>query len=73
MKPAERLREIAATLGIDSRSGDIAWAADIIDKMESRCARYRHALRIIAGDEECIDPTLAHETVARVALQDMDE
>lgn len=43
-----------------------------ITELDARCQRYRRALRIISGDEQCIDPTWSNETVARVALQDLD-
>lgn len=43
-----------------------------IAELEARCERYRQALKVIAGDEQCIDDTWSNETVARVALQDLE-
>jgi transcription elongation GreA/GreB family factor len=31
---AQRLREIAVSLGVDSRAGDIRWAAEVMEKIE---------------------------------------
>lgn len=47
----------------------LRWQADRIEEQAAEIERLREALRIIAGEQQCIDNLMSNVDIARAALE----